>query len=247
MKIYAVIPARGGSKGVPKKNIRRVAGFPLIAYSIAAAAMSLSIQRTIVSTDSEEIAAVALKFGANVPFLRPEAMAGDLSLDRDFVLHLLHWLLQNEGAAPDLLVHLRPTTPLRNPAIVDDAIAAIIANPEATSLRSGHEAPESPFKWFRRDPEGYFQSIVPAGLGLGDANLPRQLFPKVYIPDGYVDVLKPSYVLNSEDIHGHRMLGYVTPACIEVDTEADLEYLQFRLGKQTEKVIDFLKLHHPEV
>jgi CMP-N,N'-diacetyllegionaminic acid synthase len=142
-----------------------------------------------------------------------------------------------------LLVHLRPTTPLRDPARVDDAIAAIMAKPEATSLRSGHEAPESPFKWFRRDSEGYFQSIAPDSLGPGEANLPRQLFPKVYIPDGYVDVLKSAYGLASEDIHGPRMMGYVSPACIEVDTEADLEYLQFQLSKKTEKVLTFLKLH----
>ena len=246
VKIYAVVPARGGSKGVPKKNIRMLAGFPLITYSIAVGFMSRLIERVIVSTDSPEIAEVSRKYGAEVPFLRPSELAQDHSRDRDFVVHLLNWLQENEGGVPDYLVHLRPTTPLRDPVIIDDAIRAMLADPTATSLRSAHEAPETPFKWFTRNDQGYFQGFTPADAPAGFANWPRQLLPKVFIPDGYVDVLKTAYVLKAEEIHGDRMVGYVSPACSEVDTPEDFDYLEFQVGRTACEVLDFLRAHYPE-
>ena len=245
-KIYAIIPARGGSKGVPKKNIRPLAGYPLIAYSIAAAKLCSRIDRIIVSTDSEEIAELSRKYGAEVPFMRPAELAGDLSPDRDFVMHALEWFKENEGAVPDYLVHLRPTTPLRDPALIDEAIAAFMSNPEATSLRSGHEAPESPFKWFMRDEQGYFYGFNPDDPRPGHTNLPRQLFPTVYIPDGYVDVLRTSFVLNSHDIHGNRIMGYVSPMCHEVDSLESLEFLEFHLEKRGSPLLEFLNSNHPQ-
>lgn len=244
--VYAAIPARGGSKGVPKKNIKLLAGFPLIAYSVAAGAMSRLIERVIVSTDSPEIAEVGRKYGAEAPFLRPAELAGDTSRDRDWVLHLLNWLQENEGRVPDYLVHLRPTTPLRDPAIIDDAIRAMLADPIATALRSAHEAPETPFKWFTRSDQGYFQAFAPADALPGFANLPRQLLPKVFIPDGYVDVLKTAYVLKAEEIHGDRIVGYVSPACGEVDTPEDFAYLEFQVGRTPCKVLGFLRALFPE-
>jgi CMP-N,N'-diacetyllegionaminic acid synthase len=246
VKVYAAIPARGGSKGVPKKNIKLLAGFPLIAYSIAAGFMSRLIDRVIVSTDSPEIAEVARMYGAEVPFLRPAELAGDTSRDRDWVLHLLNWLQEAEGSVPDYLVHLRPTTPLRHPAIIDDAIGAMLADPSATALRSAHEAPETPFKWFTRSDQGYFQAFAPADAPPGFANWPRQLLPKVFIPDGYVDVLKTSYMLAAEEIHGDRIFGYVSPACSEVDTLEDFAYLEFQVGRTPCKVLDFLRAHEPK-
>jgi len=245
-KVYAVVPARGGSKGVPKKNIKLLGGYPLIAYGIAVGCMSRLIERVIVSTDSLEIAAVARKYGAETPFLRPGELAQDNSRDRDFVIHLLHWLKEHEGRVPDYLVHLRPTTPFRDPAIVDDAILAMLADPAATSLRSAHEAPETPFKWFTKNAQGYFQTFAAADAPPGFANWPRQMLPKVFIPDGYVDVLKTAYVLGSEEIHGDHIVGYVSPACSEVDTPEDFDYLEFQVNRTPIKVLDFLRAHYPE-
>jgi CMP-N,N'-diacetyllegionaminic acid synthase len=245
-KVYAVVPARGGSKGVPKKNIRLLAGFPLIAYSIAVGYMSRLIERVIVSTDSPEIAEVARKYGAETPFLRPAELAQDNSRDRDFVMHLLNWLQENEGGVPDYLVHLRPTTPLRAPAIVDDAILAMLADPAATSLRSAHEAPETPFKWFTKNAQGYFQTFAAADAPPGFANWPRQMLPKVFIPDGYVDVLKTAYVLVAEEIHGDHIFGFVTPACSEVDAPEDFDYLEFQVGRTACKVLDYLRAYEPK-
>ena len=244
--IVGLIPARGGSKGVPGKNIKPLAGYPLIAYSIAAAKQCSQIDRVVISTDLEQIAELSHKYGADVPFLRPVELAGNLSPDRDFVIHALQWLDQNEGVVPDYLVHLRPTTPLREPDLIDEAIAAIISNPEATSLRSGHEAPESPLKWFMRDAAGYFHGFNLDDTRPGASNLPRQTFPTVYIPDGYVDVLRVSFVLHADDIHGKSILGYESPMCREVDTLEDFEYLEFQLEKKGSPLLEFLRSHYPQ-
>jgi CMP-N,N'-diacetyllegionaminic acid synthase len=245
-KIYGIIPARGGSKGVPKKNIRPLAGYPLIAYSISAAKLCPRIDRIIVSTDSEEIAEIGRRYGAEVPFMRPAGLASDRSSDRDFVMHALGWFNQHENSVPEYLVHLRPTTPLRDPVLVADAIDALVSNPEATSLRSGHEAPESPFKWFLRDGKGYFCGFNPGDPRPGYSNLPRQSFPVVYVPDGYVDVLRTAFVLNSDDIHGKLIMGYVSPMCQEIDTLEDWEFLEFQLTKQNSLLLDSLKSNYPQ-
>ena len=244
--ITAIIPARGGSKGVPGKNIKSLAGYPLISYSIVAGRLSSRTDRVVVSTDSAEIAAISSVFGAEVPFLRPAQFATDTSPDRDFVLHALEWFKNNEHGTPDYLVHLRPTTPLRDPQIIDEAIAATLANAEATSCRSGHEAPESPYKWFLRSESGYFSGFRPDNSTPGFSNLPRQLMPTVYIPDGYVDVLRTSFVLSADDIHGERMMGYVSPPCVEVDTDEDFEFLEFNLKRHGSPLLDFLKTHYPK-
>jgi len=120
MRILALIPARGGSKSVPKKNIRQVGGKPLLAYSIGHGLEAKRIDRVIVSTDSEEIAEIARFYGAEAPFIRPPELAQDYSLDIDFYRHALEWLREHEGYVPDAVINLRPTTPVRNPAVLDD-------------------------------------------------------------------------------------------------------------------------------
>jgi CMP-N,N'-diacetyllegionaminic acid synthase len=229
--VYVIIPARGGSKGVPGKNIKELGGHPLLAYSIAAAKLSGRIARTIVSTDSAEIAQIAVRYGAEVPFLRPKKYATDRSPDLDFVLHALNWFKENEEQGPDYLVHLRPTTPLRDPLIVDSAIGLIMDDQAATSLRSGHAAAESPFKWFLRDEHGYFRPIR-EGMTNEECNLPRQSFPKVFVPDGYVDILKASFVTETRTLHGEKMIGFESPVCREVDTLEDFAYLEYEAAKR---------------
>ena len=241
MKIYSIIPARSGSKGVPHKNIRLLAGFELIAYSIAAALMSKRIERVIVSTDSKKIAQIAEQYGAEAPFLRPKELARNHSTDREFVIHALHWFEEHEGTAPDYMVHLRPTTPLREPKLLDLAIENMLSTPEATSLRSGHEAPESPFKWFKRNKHGYFEGLLPDDPRPEYYNLPRQAFQAVYVPNGYVDILKTDFVLNSETLHGDRMLGFITPVAREVDTVEDFTFLEYDMEKRGHILSDYLR------
>ncbi|HBE79484.1 MAG TPA: cytidylyltransferase [Firmicutes bacterium] len=244
MHIMAIIPARSGSKGVPGKNIKQLGGFPLIAYSIIAAKLAAKIDRTIVSTDSEEIAEISREYGAETPFLRPPELAQDHSTDIDFMRHTTQWLQDNEGFIPDYLVQLRPTTPLRNPQLVDRAIAEITKRPEATSLRSAHPAPESPFKWFQKDESGYFKGLL-AGFSNDFLNNPRQRFPDAYIPDGYVDIIKPALILSSGLLYGERMIGFISPICTEVDTMNDFDFLEYDLKRNGHLLWEYLKGFYP--
>ncbi len=233
MKIIAVIPARSGSKGLPNKNIKELAGKPLIAYSIMAAQKTKLIDRIIVSTDSEEYASLAIEYKAEVPFLRPAELAGDSSTDYDFVKHLLDWLAKNEGNTPDYIIHLRPTTPLRDPSILNNAMEKFMNNTEATSLRSAHEMPETAYKQFELEGK-YFKTICTGSFDLDDANNSRQSFPKTYTPNGYVDILRTSHILENHLLHGNRVMGYVTDFTIEVDTVDDFEFLEWQINKNDE-------------
>lgn len=244
--IISLIPARAGSKGVPAKNIRLVGGFPLIAYSIIASLMCNKISRTIVTTDSPEIAEIAMKFGAEVPFLRPEKYASDQSGDIEFVDHALNWFEENEGVLPSYIVHLRPTTPFREPQIIDHAIKIMWDNKCATSLRSGHKASESPYKWFVKNEHNYFQSII-SGISNEEANAGRQQFPDVYVPDGYVDIFKTSFVLENNILHGVKMLAFESPVCVEVDTEEEIFLLEYQLKKKRLEIYEYLLEHFSEL
>jgi CMP-N,N'-diacetyllegionaminic acid synthase len=240
MSMVAIIPARSGSKGVPGKNISLLGGHPLIAFSIVAAKMTPGIDRVIVSTDSAEYAAIANKYGAETPFLRPEEISGDKSTDMDLFLHSLKWLSENEKTVPEFLMHLRPTTPLRDPNIMQKAIELFLTKQEASSLRSGHLAPESPFKWFLKDELGYFKGLRD-DLTPEKVNLPRQSFPTVYMPDGYVDIVRSSCILNEGSLHGNHMLVFESPYCVEVDTKDDFNYLEYQLKKEGSSLLEFMK------
>lgn len=237
--MIAIIPARSGSKGVPGKNIKLLGGIPLFAFSIIAAKMMPSVSRVIVSTDSEEYAQIAKKYGAEVPFLRPNEISGDKSTDFDLFLHALNWFKENENFIPEYIIHLRPTTPLRNPQMMEEAVKLFFENKNlASSLRSGHSAPESPYKWFLKDDNNYFKGLRD-DLTPEKVNLPRQSFPSVYIPDGYIDILKSSVILTTGTLHGDKMLVFESPFCVEVDTKDDFEYLEFQIKKEGSPIINF--------
>jgi CMP-N,N'-diacetyllegionaminic acid synthase len=241
-KVYAIIPARGGSKGIPNKNIINLAGFPLIAYSIAAAKRCPHIDRIIVSTDSKEIGQLAVKYGAEVPFMRPEQLAGDKSPDREFVVHCLDWFLENEGQEPEYLVHLRPTTPLRLPEIISSAIINIKQNQNATSLRSAHELPEPPQKMMGVN-DGYLTGLFPHYTDLEYYNLPRQAFPTAYQPNGYVDVLNTTFVRSSDGLYGPNIMAVITERSFELDLAEDLIWLKYVIEQQEHVLLNYLTTH----
>lgn len=239
----AIIPARGGSKGVPKKNIRLLDRYPLISYSIAAGKMSQEIDRVVVSTDSEEIAEIAKYYGAEAPFLRPQKLATDNASDIEFVEHAIQWFFENENAIPEYFIHLRPTTPLRQIENVDQGIRMLIKNNMATSLRSGHLASESPLKWFLINENGYFESILKS-INNDQANAARQEFPDVYIPDGYVDVLRTKFIIENGLLHGNKMIGFKSPACYEVDTEEDFKLIEFQIKNYGSEIKEYLEKNY---
>ncbi|TGL49706.1 acylneuraminate cytidylyltransferase family protein [Leptospira kemamanensis] len=236
----AIIPARSGSKSIKDKNLAKLSGHPLIAYSIAAGVLSKSVIRTIVSTDSEEYAAIAKRYGAEVPFLRPAEYSTDTSTDRDFMLHAMQWIKEKENKVPEYWVHLRPTTPLRDPKHIDEALKMIELDADATALRSAHICSESPFKWFRKNESGYLTALTTEETSLDRFNLPRQSYPDVFIPDGYVDVVRSSFVLGTNFFHGNKVIGYVSPACTEVDSPEELDILEFQIKKYGSPLLEYL-------
>ena len=207
--VLALIPARGGSKGIPRKNLILIAGRPLIAYSIEQAQRSSQIIRTIVSTDDDEIAQEAQACGAEVPFVRPSQYAQDLSPDIDVFRHTLEWLYKYEGYRPDLLVHLRPTGPVRRVELIDQAIELISNNPEADSLRSVSWPIQSPYKMWRLNAQGHLEPLLRVE-GLADSNsVPRQMLPEAFWQNGYVDIVRPRAILEHNSMTGRRVLPFI--------------------------------------
>ena len=226
MEMLALIPARGGSKGIPRKNVRMVAGKPLIAYSIEQALSSRLISRVIVSTDDDEIASVARRFGAEVPFMRPAGYAQGLSPDIDVFRHALQWLLEYEGYDPEAVVHLRPPVPVRKVEVIDQAIEEFVAHPEADSLRSICWPLQTPYKMWRIV-DGFLQPLLTLEGVIESYNLPRQSLPDVYRQSGYVDITRPRTVLELGMMSGHRVLPFfVGEQGVDLDYEEDLEKLE---------------------
>lgn len=231
--IFAVIPARSGSKGVVNKNIRLLGDYPLIQWSIAACKASELIDRILVSTDSEAYADLSRRLGAEVPFLRPATISGDRSIDYDFIKHSLDWFSLN-GGEPDYIVHIRPTTPFRDPQMIDQAIIKFINHQQATSLRSVHPMSESAYKTLEIADGGQLKRLASNSTELDLANNARQSFPDTFIANGYVDVLSSSFIRQSKLIHGDFVLPFMTPPVNEVDTEADFLNLEVELKKHPE-------------
>ena len=201
--ILAIIPARGGSKGIPRKNIRLFAGYPLISYSIAAARQSAAVTRILVSTDDEEIAAVARSFGAETPFLRPAELAQDNTTDLPVFEHALAWLAEQEGYHPDVVVQLRPTSPIRPLDCVDEAVRILLEHPEADCVRGVVPAGQNPHKMWRIDEgSGRMQPLLTVP-GLAEPyNAPRQVLPPVYWQTGHIDAIRTTAILEKHSLTG---------------------------------------------
>lgn len=241
MNIVGLIPARGGSKSIPRKNIIQLGDHPLIAYSIAASKSSEQINETVVTTDSAEIAEIATKYGAQAPFLRPAEISKDDSLDIEFFRHYLMYLENNSIKLPDLIVHLRPTTPLRNPEIIDAAVCYMLENEKATALRSAHKTHLTPYKMFYMD--GEFMTPFLQYEGIKEFyNLPRQFFEDCYLPNGYIDIVRPSIIMNSEMLHGEKIKLWITEPVPDIDVLSDYGFAQTVLHtKKNSQIRKYLK------
>ena len=217
--ILALIPARGGSKGIPRKNIRNFAGYPLIAWSIAAAKQSASVTRVIVSTDDDEIAAVARQFGAETPFLRPAEFAQDKTTDLPVFEHALKWLAENEGYHPDVVVQLRPTSPIRPRGLVDKAIEILLAHPDADSVRGVVAAGQNPHKmWRLTDENSPMKNLLPVE-GIDEPyNAPRQILPPVYWQTGHIDAIRAETILNGS-MSGKNIYPLIIDSVFTVDID----------------------------
>lgn len=237
---YAIIPARAGSKGLKDKNIRVLLGYPLIAYSIAAARLCPYINRIILSTNSEKYAEIARYYGAETPFLRPDEISGDNSPDIEFINHCINWLDREEHHLPDLLVHLRPTTPLREISLIEEAVKMINDDKNATSLRSVHRYNGTPQKWVLINDLGYYEPLIKE-MTMDEVNKPRQEFDTVFIPDGYIDVLRTDFIRKFNLMHGENVKSFVVPESIDVDAMSDLDKVIKILKNEGHPILRFLR------
>lgn len=221
--MLAIIPARGGSKGIKRKNLVPLLGKPLVVHSIEHAQASRCITRIIVSTEDDEIAAVARQAGAEVPFMRPDLLAGDTVLDLPVFLHVLDALEQRERYLPDLIVHLRPTTPLRKPGWIDEAIELLAANGNADSVRSVSMPAQHPYRVFRIDDSGYLDPIMKHEHPTPYL-LRRQELPRMYYYNCVIDVTRPATLRNMNSMTGKHILPFVMDAdeALDIDSPRDL-------------------------
>jgi N-acylneuraminate cytidylyltransferase len=220
LEVLAVIPARGGSKGIPRKNIKLFAGYPLIAYSIQTALNSKYVTRTIVSTDDLEIASVAKEFGAEVPFLRPEEFAQDQTLDFPVFENLLTTLKETEGYHPDLVIQLRPTSPIRPIHLVDDAIEDILKDPLIDSVRGVVPSGQNPYKMWKIDAiSGLMEGLLKVEGIEEPYNSARQALPDTYWQTGHIDVIRTNVILDQKSMSGRK----IKPIHIHPDFTVDLD------------------------
>ncbi len=222
--ILVLIPARGGSKGIPRKNIRLFAGYPLIAWSIAAAKESELVTRIIVSTDDEEIAAAAREYGAETPFLRPAELAQDRTTDLPVFEHALKWLEEVEEYRPDIIVQLRPTSPLRPPGMVDDALHILLEHKNADCVRGVVPAAQNPFKMWRFNGEDKPLHPLLEAEGIAEPyNAPRQVLPPVYWQTGHIDAIRVSTITQKGSLTGDVVYPLVIDPkyTVDIDTLAD--------------------------
>lgn len=221
-EVLAIIPARGGSKSIPRKNIRNFAGYPLIAYSIAAGKAAKNVTRLLVSTDDEEIASIAKDYGAEIPFLRPTELSQDDTPDLPVFQHALSWLEENEGYHPDILVQLRPTSPLRRTIHIDHAVQRLLEHPEADSVRTVCVPFQNPYKMWRIGEDGFLHTLLTFDMP-EPYNLPRQALPDVYWQTGYVDAAWTDTIQGKNSMTGDNILPLIIGAeeWIDIDLPDD--------------------------
>jgi N-acylneuraminate cytidylyltransferase len=233
VSVVAIIPARGGSKGIKRKNLQPIAGAPLVAHSIRHARAAKRVDRVIVSTEDAEIAEVARKEGAEVPFLRPMELALDHVLDWPVFDHALQFLDEKEGWRPEIVVHLRPTAPHRQPIWIDEAVGLLESREDVDSVRSVSPVEQHPYRVFRIDAGGLLEPIMkhehPQPFLLR-----RQDLPAMYLYNCVIDVTRWTTVRDKKSMTGDRMLPYLMRAedVLDVDTPRDLEFARFTMERK---------------
>ncbi len=215
-----MIVARGGSKGIPRKNIKDLCGKPLIAYTIEAAQKSKYLTRTIVSTNDEEIATVARACGADVPFLRPEELAQDKSTAISAIQHALEWIKENAGEEYDAVMILQPTSPLRTAEDIDASIEKFV-DTNADSVMSMMELIDFSLKKLKKIENDV---IVPALEEEGKISAFRDADTKIYKRNAAIYLTKLEYILQN-DLFGKVSRPYVMPAERSVDINQPLDFI----------------------
>lgn len=222
LSILALVPARGGSKGIVNKNLRHLNGIPLLAHSIKYGLDDPLIKSVYVSTDSEDIASVAKDYGAEVPFLRPDNISGDLCRDDSFINHFVQYLLSNSIQC-DYIALLRPTSPIRPPGMISDSLS-LARQHHASCVRAITDAQSNPFKcWYESKPGLPVLSPI-SNYQFEPFNTPRQELPRYFWQTGQLDLINVESFISSNSITGDNVVGlYVrSDKAFDIDSLDDL-------------------------
>jgi len=232
-KIIGIIPARGGSKSLPRKNLQILMGIPLIAFTIQSALDSKKIDEVYVSSDDSEILDISKNFGAKT-IRRPSQISEDFSRDNELLEHAISTELKNMSM-DSLIIFLRPSHPIRNPNTIDKAISVFQSSDKFDSLRSMKISNEIPFKMWRINENGVAINVTDnkSIKTIDPCNAPRQLLPTTYYQDGYVDVFPISTILNFGNTTGDKVLPFiVNEFSHDIDTFDDLRIINNKLDSE---------------
>lgn len=225
--VVALIPARSGSKRIPRKNVKELGGHPLLAYSVAAAQESGVVDRIICSTDSEEIADIARSYGAEVPCLRAPELATDGAHDIGYVRQAVNeWLSRND----EFIVILRPPNPLRTGASISRALKSLMEASWADSIRALRPVTEHPGKMWRVDDRGEAHTYLDQA---GSYNGPTQALEKLYVQTSALEIVRKRAVLESDSISGDRVMALELPGFegMDLNSEADWLFMEELIGR----------------
>ena len=227
-KILAIIPARGGSKGIPRKNIIPLAGKPLVAWTIEATKKSRYIDKIVVSSDDDEILSVGTKFKAQ-PIKRPAYLATDTASPEPLVFQVMDYLKEKERYVPDIIVYLQPTSPLRDTRDIDSSIKIILSK-KATAVISVYELEKKYLKTFIADESGHLRGSVNNKYPFTN----RQQLPSVYMPNGAIYVITRKEFIKTGQLFSGKTVPYIMTAekSFDLDTIEDLKKLKRTLKKQ---------------
>jgi CMP-N,N'-diacetyllegionaminic acid synthase len=232
--MIAIIPARGGSKGLPHKNMLLLHNKPLIVYTIEAALKSKSIDRVIVSTDDKNIAAIAIEAGAEVPFYRPDYLSSDTASAVDVYIHAVQWVMKHDGTDISKFVVLLPTSPLRTSKDID-AACTLFESKQADTLIAVKET-ETPPSWIcELDQSGKLKNCNFTKVShMGN----RQINKLYYIPCGAIYILDYSVLLNKRTYYTDNTVAYVMPRerATDIDNKMDFEYVEFLMERATNRI-----------
>lgn len=231
MNVLGLITARGGSKGIPGKNLAPCGGKPLLAWTCEAAKGSTAITRTVISTDDEGIAAAARGMGVEAPFLRPAELASDTAKSIGVAIHAIDWLAQHESWETDVLVLLQPTSPLRTSRHIDETVALLA--PDADAVVSVVEVPHGFKPWSQLQLEGGVLSEYIKG-DLPFERYRRQGQPTLYARNGPAVIATRAAIIRGGSFYGERCLPYVMSAAdsVDIDEPIDLEHADWLLRRR---------------
>ncbi len=218
----ALIPARAGSKGIPGKNVRPLAGRPLLAYAVEAALGAQTIQRVVLSTDSEEIAALGRELGAETPFLRPAELAGDETPTLPVVQHALEWLDSREAYRPEIVVLLQPTAPLRTARHIDEAVELLLESVADSVVSVAHVPGHLHPAWQLIIRDGELRRHD--GEPLAALATRRQALSATYYRNGAIYACRREALLSSGTLYGERCVPYLMPSEISINLDSEAEW-----------------------